>query len=161
MDTSDYIRLLRGGKIEEWNAIRAETREFPSFERQNLSNVDLSKANLSGLNLSEVKFIHTTLNSTVFDHAILDSAKFSCCSGDNTSFRSVVGQCIDFRGSHLVRAVFSHGRIQEADFVRRCCSNVVLRERTLRDRIFHLPGLNRVTSPERVYPSLRWMERRC
>ena len=71
MDRDEALKLLKEGRIQEWNQRRSSNEEIPSLEKADLRRSDLSGANLSMANLSMADLGMANLSMANLSGAIL------------------------------------------------------------------------------------------
>jgi TIR domain/Pentapeptide repeats (8 copies) len=106
MDLNKALRLLREGRVKEWNLLRDKGTEVPS-----LSNAVLYGASCSGINLRGVNLLGADLRGAIIRDADFSSATLLGADLRQADFcRSI------FRKAQLNEARFRRAELDDADF---------------------------------------------
>ena len=137
MDRNEALKLLKEGRIEEWNQRRASAEETPPLEKANLIEADLSDANLSGADLSRVDLSQANLSGADLSGADLSGAKLSVAflSGANLSGAKLIEANLRLAfliEANLIEANLSRANLSEANLSGANLSGAKLIEANLR-----------------------------
>ena len=115
MDRDEALKLLKVGRIEEWNQGRPGGEEIPPLEEANLSEAHLSEANLSGTNLSGANLSGANLSGTNLSGANLRRADLTGANLSGLYFAANYVNWADLSGADLSLADLSGADLNGAD----------------------------------------------
>ena len=110
MDQGEALKLLREGKIEEWNQRRASGEGIPPLGEVILRGADLTKANLTGADLSGTKLTAANLS-----RADLHGAKLTATDLSEANLSGADLGKAQLHGAYLTKAELSGADLTRAD----------------------------------------------
>jgi hypothetical protein len=115
MDRAEALSLLKTGRIEEWNRLRASIREIPDLSRAVLRKAVLFGADLSGADLHKADLRGADLSRAVLRGAVLFGANLSRAVLFGADLRGVLLFNADLRGADLRGADLGEAILRRAD----------------------------------------------
>ncbi len=150
--------LCRGPEgVQQWNAIRRELPELPSFEGAALQGLDLNGANLDDLNLSGAKLCGAVLDNGSLENAVLIGADLRTAKLNQVNLHAASLEDANLAGAILTGSNLRKTILTRADLSGCDLAGAILFGAVLSGANFSKTNLNAVASSRaRLLPFHQW-----